>query len=433
MADMAHKRTFFRALYRSLYLLLYVLLLALLVITPGDVIVRSIRNQQIYNIWILAVCFLATILIVGFIYAIRLYVNKTVLASIPKTWVPIEKSDLKNAVYKMIQAGLDHSATIAYEARPRVQPKDDSQDQDHAPVTLRLAKTRTGTGDAGTVPILPNRKMWANIEHPGWASPNSHDFPNLQYITVISELPNLIEAKALTFAPPDPTSESQPPVLDAEAVAMLQRQPNLSLRGYLDHLGSLGVLEPGPTVMEFLAQYEHARFATKPVLSAQFKDLMHLFAEILRSMKPLDLDALDLDQQDDGEDELYAPTESDIDNDAPAGTGPSSPAGTLSRSVTVSTQSSIRRPPRTPSANTWRHYRTAPTTPRSRRADMISRQSSNSSISQAPRHVPIRQQSNSSLHSRTSNDSRSIIRLATHEDLDDLPFVLSLRDTAGSI
>ncbi|KAI9158665.1 hypothetical protein HJFPF1_06663 [Paramyrothecium foliicola] len=430
---MATKRTFFRVLYRSLYFLLYILLLALLVITPGDVIVRSFRNGQTYNVWILAICFVATILIVAFIYAIRLYVNKTVLASIPKTWVPTDKSDVGKAVYKVIQAGLDRSAAIAYVARPRPQHTDGETQQDQAPVTVRLAKTRTGTGDAG-VNIIPNHKLWANIDHPGWASPNSPDLPNLQYNTVISELPHLIEAKALTLAPPDPTSQSQPPALDAEAFALLQRQPSLSLRGYLEHLMDLQVLESDAPVSEFITQYEHARFSRRPVSGARFKDLMHLFAEVLRSLKPLDLDALELadEVEESDDDDVFAPSISDIDDDAPAGTNPSTPGGTLSRSVTLSTQASVRRPPRTPSANTWQHYRTAPTTPRSRRADMVSRQSSGSSISQARRQALARQASNSTLRSRTSNDSGSIIRLATHDDLSDLPFVLSLRETTAS-
>jgi hypothetical protein len=426
---------FFRVLYRSLYLLLYVFLIALLIITPLDIIIRSIRSGQSYNIQILAVCYIVTFLILAFIFAVRLYVNKSVMASIPKRWVPIERSDVGKAVYRMIQAGLDRSATIAYEARPRVQPKNDQQDQHHdqAPTTLRLTKTRTGTGNLDAILVLPSREMWADIEHPGWASPNSPDLPSLHYITVISELPNLIEAKALTLAPADPYSGSDPPILDEEAVAMLQRQPNMSLRSYLEHLGDLAVLESGSTVANFLTQYEYARFSAKPITSAPFRELMHLFAEILRSMKPLDLEALDLAADDDGDGATETATESDIDNDAPAGTGPSSPGGSLARSLTVSTQSSIRRPPRTPSANTWRNYRTAPTTPRSRRAEMASRQSSSSSsnVSRAARLAPLRQPSNSSLRSTTS-DSRSIIRLATHEDLDELPFVLSLRDTARS-
>jgi hypothetical protein len=439
-------RIIFRILYPSVYFLLYAVLIALLFITPSDIIVRSLQTGQKHNIWVMTVCIVTTVLIVAFVYVLRLYVNKTVLASIPKTWVPVERVDVKKPIYKMIQAGLDRSATIAFEARPRVSSRagEDEpapgqispQDQHHerAHIVVRLPTVRTGTADAG-VSVLSAPAMWAKIEHPGWASPNSPDLPNLQYTTVISELPHLIEAKALALAPPDPTSDSQPPMLDPEAVALLQRAPNVNLRAYLEHLVSLRVLDAEAPVAGFLKQYEHARFSTGPVSSAHFRELMSQFAAILHGMKPLDLDAWESgaeDDNDDDADDVFAPSESDIDNDAPARTNPSTPGGTLSRSVTVSTQGSVARPPGSPSANTWRHYRTAPTTPRSRRGGMLSRQSSSSSSLSVRRQVPVRQASTSTMRSRTSNDSRSIIRLATSDDLSDLPFVLSLRDTAGS-
>lgn len=116
---MGSARVFFRVAYRSTYLLLYIILLGLLLITPGDAIARSIKNKQNYNIWIVTISYVVTIGILCFIYALRLYVNKTVLDSIPKAWVPIEKQDLKKRVYKMITTGLNRSAAIAYESRPR--------------------------------------------------------------------------------------------------------------------------------------------------------------------------------------------------------------------------------------------------------------------------------------------------------------------------
>lgn len=426
-------RLFFRILYRCVYILLYIVLFALLLVTPADAIERSISNRQRYNIWILAIGYAVTIFIVCFIYAMRLYVNKTALASIPKAWIPIEKSDVKRAVYKMIVVGLNRSAAIALEARPRVQDDetDEAQGQEHAPdqppVKVGLRKKRTAAEELG-VALPPHRAVWGDIEHPGWASPNSADLPNLQYSTVLAELPNLIEAKALTLAPPDLASRSDPPVLDPEAVALLQRPPNLGLRDYMDHLASLGVLSLDAVVMDFLAQYEHARFSTRPLSNQRFRELMHLFAEVLRDMAPLDLDALDPLG---GEEDSLAPSESDIDNDAPRGTNSSTPQSNLSRPVTASSQGSVRRPGGTSSANTRQQYRTAPNTPRSRRNDVaaLSRQSSGNSFAQTRRTYPVSQPSSASLRSGTSDGS--VIRLATGDD-EGLPYVLSLKDTAGT-
>ncbi|KFA78977.1 hypothetical protein S40288_00570 [Stachybotrys chartarum IBT 40288] len=436
---MGYRRTFFRIVYRSIYVLLYVLLFALLLVTPADAVERSLRNEQNYNVWILAICYIATILIVICIYALRLYVNKTVLSSIPKTWVPIDRSDLKKAVYKMIQAGLNRNALIAYEARPRVKTHEEMLQRDQQ--VLQQAETQTRTPgilsrvstapeDLGSL-FPPPRPPWGTIEHPGWASPTAPDLPNLQYATVLSELPNLIEAKALMLAPTDPMSQTDPPTLDAEAVALLRRRPSTHLRGYLDHLVSLGVLNHSDTTTDFLAKYEHARFSTWAINNARFQEIMNLFADILRSMRPLDPDTLDSFRGPD-DDDSWAQSESDIDDHAPNETNPSTPGGPLSRSATLSTQGSVKRPARNSSAQTWRNYRTAPTSPGSKQLKRYSSGSSAGSFAQTRRPYPVNQPSTSSLRSKLSDDSRSVIRLATQQDSEGLPFVITLKPTAGS-
>ncbi|PTB70047.1 hypothetical protein BBK36DRAFT_1166247 [Trichoderma citrinoviride] len=369
---MAHHKIFLRFLYRSIYLFLYVVLCGLLLITPGDTIQRSVVNRQWYNIWIIASGYVITTLVVAFVYIVRLYVNRTVLASIPKSWVPVDKGDVKEAVHKVIAAGLSRSSAIAYAARPRVDEEmmgDDVHDEDYEDEARMRAKleewNEQALGRDEPIPMPPHRPVWGVIEHCGWASPNSPDLANLQYNNVISEMPNLIEAQALRLAPPDPTSQSDPPMLDPEAAELLQRLPSMSLRDYIGHLASLGVAVMDETVVDFLARYEAARFSTKPVCNAEFRELLHLFAEILRSIQPLDPAVLD-------------------------------------------------------------HLRSI--------VGMASRNASNSSgLAQLRRTYTSSQRSSAdSARSKSSDGSGSVIRLADDGDAGDLPYILSLTDSTAT-
>ncbi|KAK0389876.1 hypothetical protein NLU13_3449 [Sarocladium strictum] len=358
-----YMQTIFRVVYGSAYIIAYLILLGLVLITPTDAIERSIRNNQRYNVIILIACYGITIFIVLFSFAVRLYVNKTVLASIPKSWVPVDKGDVSKAVYELIAAGLDRSATVAYEAKPRV----------HKGAGENVVRKLKLGSEEKEVELPPKHTPWGEIEHRGWASPNSPDLPNLQYSTVLAELPNLIEARALTLAPPDPTSAADPPALDPEAVGLLQRAPHLTLRDYISHLAELRVLGLDATAASFLQHYEQARFSTRPVTMAQFRELMHLFAEVLRSMQPLDLSALD------DEFSTIPPSESDIDNNG----------GNM----------------------------TAPT---------ISRKSSSSNSFAQTRHPYALSSQASSGSLRSTLSAGSVIRLATTDDRIDSPYVIHL-------
>ncbi|KAK4098236.1 hypothetical protein N658DRAFT_432368 [Parathielavia hyrcaniae] len=447
----------FLIVYNFLYYFLYLVLFAFIIVTPIDLIHQGARTRRNYDILIVTVIYVATVLVVAFIYATRLYISRSVLASIPKQWVPVEKGDVPPDVRQMIVEGLSRSAAISYDARPRVpllllvqEPgagENDGRQESSmsgAPgLSLTASKQVTGPDEAKTVQISPHRPVWGDIEHPGWASPVSHDLPNLQYDTVVSELPYLIEAKAITLAPPDRESHAEPPTLDPDAVALLQRPDSTGLREYLMYLTELAVLAPLPATAEFLAKYEAARFSGRPLSNEQFRSLMHLFAQILQNMHPLSPAAL-ARYEDDGSSGA-APTESDIDNDAPRGTSPSS-AGTgfglplhgsidardLARSDSSSTASSGRLRPepglRTPSASTWL-FRTAPTTPKSRHTG-FSRASSSDSFAHTRRPYPAGQSSSSSLRSATSGGS--VIRLAGSEDATDLPYVLTHSASSGS-
>ncbi|KAK3387723.1 hypothetical protein B0H63DRAFT_470790 [Podospora didyma] len=453
----------FRIIYHFFYYFLYLVLLVFLLVTPADLINQAIKRKQSSNILVIAICYLVTVIIICFIYATRLYINRSVLASIPKSWIPIEKDDVNSDVRQMIVEGISRSAAIAFEARPRVpsvfpiqQLQQQQQQQQGSNIGREEKEAPTGTekwsswrpklwksvvsDDSVGINIPPrHRAVWGDIEHLGWAPPTSLDLPNLQYDTVVLELPNLIEAKALTLAPPDPESQADPPALDPEAVALLQRPDSMGLREYLTHLTEVGVLAPLPMNNEFIAKYEGARFSARPISNEQFRALMHLFAEILRNMYPLSPAVLAQYDDDDDSSSGLAPSESDIDNDAPRrGTSSSASSstaqsvrgprrspdgGSLPRGVSSSTASSgLLRPAmqmRNSSANTWQ-YRTAPTTPKSRHTG-LSRASSPDSFAQTRRPYPVSQTSTVSLRSSAGG---SVIRLAGSEDDTDLPYVL---------
>ncbi|KLU89435.1 hypothetical protein MAPG_08406 [Magnaporthiopsis poae ATCC 64411] len=254
--------TLFRIVYTSLYFLLYIVLVVLLLVTPADIIYQSLKGAetQTFFIIVIAAAYFTTTFIVVFVYSGRLYINRSVLASIPKAWIPIDKGDVPAAVRKIINAGLSRSAAIAYDARPRAPPvpqpgvfddrqsyrpytarqssglwspppnqqeqqQQEQQQQQQQPhgstgaeqngskegrVKLkfpRLKKTPTAEDELG-INLPPHKPVWGEVEHNGWGSPLSPDFPSLEYATVVSELPHLIEAKALTLAPPDPIDSS---------------------------------------------------------------------------------------------------------------------------------------------------------------------------------------------------------------------------------
>ena len=441
-------RAFFYFLYRSAYFLLFVVLLALLLITPADAIIRSYNNGQKYNIIILAVIYIATVLIVVFVYALRLFLNKSVLAAIPKSWVPVDKPDLKRHVYEMISAGLSKSAAIAYWSRPRVLERGEDGKIVEVPEPLRhvntVETTRTSRTSIDVRVKDVARPVWGEIDHPGWASPNSPDLPNLQFGMVLSELPNLIEAKALTLAPIDPTLSPSmaAPVLDMESIALLQRPLHAGLRQYVEHLVELGLLELDAVTGKFVDLYEYARFSNRPISNGNFREIMRLFAEVLRSLGTADQGSI-LEEEDEEDNDDNNPHRSayEMADDASSRIMPSTPRSKLSRTTTGSSQGSVRHPARRSSANTWHQYLTAENTPRSRRTEMLSRRSSNNSFAQSKRPYPRSQPSSASLRSKMSaassssssygsvSASGSVIRLATVDDNHDLPYILSMRET----
>ena len=317
----------FSFLYRSLYTVLFFLLLVLLLVSPADIVRQAVDHEQYYNVIVIGVVYLATVVLVAFIYATRLYFTRNTLAGIPKTGLLLGgSSDMKvdPRVKTVIDTSLSRCAAIALDSKPRApKPKlepehhDEEEQQgpesgDHMPSAgpgngtapdalvevqnRKAGNTKVNGRETGLsvhahgLSLPPHHPTWGPISHPGWSGPDSPDLPNVQYSAVVSELPNLIEAKALTLAPSMGSADGHigTRVPDNNVQALLQRQGDyMGLRDYLTMLSSIGVLGIGdPLVEEFLLIYEEASFSTRPVEEDHFRRLMNLLAELLRTMCP---------------------------------------------------------------------------------------------------------------------------------------------------
>ncbi|KAL1996532.1 hypothetical protein VTN49DRAFT_8053 [Thermomyces lanuginosus] len=280
-----------RILNTTLYSVLSIILLILILLTPGDFIVQCYRTRRLTNIFIVTGAYILTALLALLLYASRIYTNRTGLNSIPKPWIPVEKGDVSKSVRRLVKQGLARSAIIAYQARPRANniDEDNGSEVHHDPA----------------LSIDPARPPWGKIAHPGWSAPvpsASSDLPgNLQFKSIILELPHLIEAKAVSLAPPDPLFSSpshhrgamngeqhRQAIPDPRVVDILRRPAAMGLREYLTHLTSLNLINPPELATDFIALYERARFAARPLYEDEFRALMAVFAGILRGMKVVD-------------------------------------------------------------------------------------------------------------------------------------------------
>lgn len=399
----------FRIFYITLFVILYVVLLALILFTPGEAIYQCYKNHNLTDIFIITGAYVITFLVALLIYSTRIYTNRTVLAGIPKAWIPVEKEDVGKSVRRLVVEGLARSAIIAYRARP----KDLTAEEEEQPL------------DDHTLMIDREHPPWGHISHPGWSSPSSPDLPDLHYQLVLKELPYLIEAKAVSLAPPDPIfssshryldpygSRDEQPVPDPRVVEILQRPASMGLREYIGHLTTLKVISPPELGAEFLAIYERARFSTYALDEEEFRALMGIFAEILRAMKSVDPQLLEEIRG--GSSLSYG--ESVI--------GPSDEEG--------ETDSDGEPPPRGRSnsvrpsnASTWESGRslyTAPLTQR-RSSPTLSRSTGRRGL------ATVRTPSMNSLRPVPSNVSRSsggsVIRLVEARNPSDLPYTIDL-------
>lgn len=337
-------------------------------------------------------------------------------------------------VRKMIVASVNRSAMIAWDSRPRVPepPPTTLTEPAHINPTVKPAGTKeenSGNGqlenekDGTTVRILPARPVWGEIAHDGWSSPTSPVLSNLQYTTVILELPHLIEAKAVSLAPLEPAA--QPPLADIRAVELLQRPAAMGLRDYIGHLTSTGIVTSLTAATDFLAVYEHARFSGRPISESEFRELMKHFAELLRSinsLSPAILASLDIESP-----------ESDIDDD---GTSTSTPETERSRSVASSlapssrsnSQGTVRTAPSRRIGTNGSHskirdgFMTAPATPRSKKKTILRTRSANSF---AQSRLPYNGSGSSSDSSRSVSQA-SVIRLRRTSEEGALSYTLNI-------
>lgn len=285
------RRVVFRLFYSTSFTAVFLIQIVVIAVTPSDAIYESYKRHRLLDIFLLAGTYVLTALIAILIYASRLYTNRSILKDIPKTFMPIDKEDLPgDRVHRLIQECLERSAVIAYQARPR------SRRIEHDTVNagLRmLALTKSPTCTDQTL-----EPSWGKIAHPGWSSPASHELPNLEYATVVDELIDLVEAKAVSLAPADPLSEPGPdgtPMPDPRVIEEIMRSGNMGMRPYLRYLIDVGVVPDSSLTVAFLAAYERARFSSKPLTDDDFQSLMRMFAELLRNMTPVDVEMLDLD------------------------------------------------------------------------------------------------------------------------------------------
>ncbi|KAL8751401.1 MAG: hypothetical protein Q9199_006442 [Rusavskia elegans] len=275
---------FFHIFYSTSFTVLGLILAVLLLLTPANLIYEAFRRRKIYSIFIVASVYILTLVVAVLLYASRLYANRRALLHIPKAWSPLEKGHVENRVRKLVAEKLDETAAIAFESRPR----DLSKDTTIQPGQRVQSTVQEEHSPQSEEPIPP----WGIISHPGWSSPSSPDLPHLQLNPIIHELSNLMEAKAVSLAPPDPlyspsTTPTEPPLPDALIVEYLQRPATMNLRSYISHLTALGMLTQPALTTQFLSLYEKARFSGTPISEHDFRTLMALFADILRNLQPL--------------------------------------------------------------------------------------------------------------------------------------------------
>ncbi|KIW62380.1 hypothetical protein PV04_10560 [Phialophora macrospora] len=369
MARGRAREIIFRIFYSTSFTAVFILLIIFSAVTPADTIYESYKRNRLIDIFLIAGVYVFTALLAVLIYASRLYTNRSVLKDIPKTFMPIEKEDLPGRrVHRLIQECLERSAVIAFQVRPR------STRLEHDTVNagmrmLALTKTKSSTDQT----IEPS---WGNIAHAGWSSPASKELPGLEYATVVDELVDLVEAKAVSLAPIDPLAEPGPdgsPIPDPRVIEEIARSGNMGMRTYLRYLIEIGVVPDNSLTVAFLAAYEKARFSSEPLSDEDFQALMRMFAELLRQMTPAEVDLLHLGSDSESRSDQHSHSQSDTSSLVERRVSHRSRytnAETVSLPSTYSASGSVRRhkpPPRrvsedsaAPSLSSYEHVRNVP-------------------------------------------------------------------------
>ncbi len=425
----------FRIFYSTTFTVLNLVLLALLLITPGDTIYQAYKNHQFYYISVIGGTYLLTLVFAILIYASRLYTNRSVLAGIPKTWIPVEKSDVGKSVRRIIVEGLARSAMVAYDARPRdTREEKASHSHDGPAPNIEGQSSRSevhhAKHDGASSQPLPIEPSWGPISHPGWSSPSSSDLPNLHYRPVILELPHLIEAKAVSLAPTDPgflpetaPNDAQPPTIipDARVVELLQRPATMGLRDYMSYLTTVKLINPPNIGAEFLALYEQARFSGSELTEREFRTLMGIFAEILRGMKELDRAVLAELQAKDDEDIGDDPDQASLSSSAMDEEDEVGGDREIHDRIRTATERS-----RSGSEGT---IRTATSYLPTRRREASSRSTPITTVPRTPSFTSLNRVRTTASSTTSTRSGASVIRLAEARSPLDLPYTITTAST----
>jgi len=293
---------FFRIFYSTTYTTLFLLTLVMLAITPATLLWTAISSNAFQYVFMIGGVYVLTAILAIFIYSSRLYTNRSVLADVGKAYIPVEKGEVIRKVRRLVVGQLERSAVVAWEGRPRDVLGEVVEAEREGLLALEDEGGVGGSFDrdewtVGTViSIDPARPPWGEVQHPGWTAPamaRGEVLGNLNFEPVITEMANLIEARAVSLAPLEQTTEddvfgvAEQPLPDSAIVDVLRRQPTMGLREYLTQLSYLGLINPPAIGQDFLSRYETARFSGKPSSEADFNDLMTSFSQLLEGMTEL--------------------------------------------------------------------------------------------------------------------------------------------------
>ncbi|KAF2724802.1 hypothetical protein K431DRAFT_192628, partial [Polychaeton citri CBS 116435] len=292
---------FFRIFYSTTYTTLFILVVIILAITPASMIWTSIQRNAFQYIFMISGCYALTVIVVIFIYSSRIWTNRRSLAEVGKAYIPVEEGEVGKSVRKLVKKRLDSSCIVAWESRPRdlegeiMRAEKDGLLPEHDGSTVGSFGRNSYT--VGTlINIDPAFPPWGNVMHDGWSSPSSRQTntnPHIQYSEVIAELPNLLEARAVSLAPLDPLATSSETVdgssgmADPVVVEVLRRPQTMGMRDYITQLTYLGLINPPTLGQRFLTFFEMSRFSGRPVPKHLFDDTMTTFALLLEHMTEL--------------------------------------------------------------------------------------------------------------------------------------------------
>ena len=290
MARGRARQILFRIFYSTSFTTVFFLTIAFACAGLSDIMYQSYRRNRLIDMFLVAGAYVLTGLLASFLFASRLYTNRSMLRDIPKTYIPIDKGELPGKrVWRLVEDCKNRSAVIAYLAKPR-----SKRIEVEVPYARGRINTLLKPEHSKQYRIFEPR--WGPISHPGWSSPAATETPNLEYSTVVAQLTDLIEARAASLAPVDPNAErDEQGIATAEeyVIEALRRPEEVGMRQYISQLVALNVLEDNSLTVAFLTLYERARFAPEPLSEDEFKVLMRMFAEVLRSVKTLDTSRLE--------------------------------------------------------------------------------------------------------------------------------------------